>query len=220
LEPGVSGSYTRDVDDFWRPLHRKDALVDGHLSVQCYLDALAGASAAFGDAAREAGLTAPLARRCYHVPYGKMACKAHRHALALEGATEAEADDGFAEQVAPSLRLPAQVGNIYTGSLWLALASLLETDAAQLEGRRVGLFSYGSGCGAEQFAGTVAAGAGAFSARLRISAPLERRRRLEVSEYESIRAGDIEADRRSAAPVAGEGVRFLGVKDDKRQYAD
>jgi len=33
LEPGLSGSYTSEVDDFWRPLHRKDAVVDGHHSV-------------------------------------------------------------------------------------------------------------------------------------------------------------------------------------------
>ncbi len=43
IEIGRSGSFARDVYDFWRPLDRKDALVDGHFSVQCYLDALAGA---------------------------------------------------------------------------------------------------------------------------------------------------------------------------------
>ena len=48
--PTVSLDMTAlDVHDFWRPLHRKDALVDGHFSVQCYLDALAGA---YQDAAR------------------------------------------------------------------------------------------------------------------------------------------------------------------------
>jgi hydroxymethylglutaryl-CoA synthase len=151
LEPGASGSFSRDVDDFWRPLHRKEALVDRQLSVQCYLDALAGAYEAF----REVAPGAQLSRRCYHVPYGKMARKAHRHVLALEGRGEAEADASFAQEVAPSLRLPAQVGNIYTGSLWLSLASLLEAEAATLEGQRIGLFSYGSGCTAEFFAGTL-----------------------------------------------------------------
>src|SRR5438094_544899 len=73
LDAGVTGSYARDVNDFWRPLYSKEAVVDGHHSVQCYLDALAGAWSAFADAAREAGLDTNLARRCYHVPYGKMA---------------------------------------------------------------------------------------------------------------------------------------------------
>ena len=214
LEPGASGSFSRDVDDFWRPLHRKDALVDGQLSVQCYLDALAGAYAAF----REVAPGAQLSRRCYHVPYGKMARKAHRHVLALEGRSEAEADASFAQEVAPSLRLPAQVGNIYTGSLWLSLASLLEAEAATLEGQRIGLFSYGSGCAAEFFAGTVARGAGAFARSLRLSEPLERRRRLTVTEYEAIRRGDADADARPAESGRYGSVAYLGTRDDKRQY--
>ena len=83
--------------------------------------------------------------------------------MQLEGASEAEADASYTAEVAASLRLPSQVGNIYTGSLYLALASLLEAEAAELEGQRIGLFSYGSGCCAEYFAGRVVKGAGAFA---------------------------------------------------------
>ena len=215
LEPGNSGSYARAVDDFWRPLDRKDAVVDGHLSVQCYLDALDGAYRAW----KELGPGPALLRRCYHVPYGKMARKAHRHARALDGLSEEAADASFAAEVAPSLRLPAQVGNVYTGALWLSLASLLESDAKALEGQRVGLFSYGSGCAAEFFAGTVCPGAGAFAARLAISQPLERRRALSFAEYVQIRQDEGAADRRPVTEAPGEGVRFLGVQDDKRVYA-
>src|SRR5438067_1096046 len=75
LEVGVSGSYTKEVNDFWRPLHSKEAYVDGHLSVQCYLDAISGAYSSW----KAAGASPePIARRLYHVPYGKMARKAHR----------------------------------------------------------------------------------------------------------------------------------------------
>lgn len=219
LEPGVSGSYAREVDDFWRPLYRKDALVDGHLSVQCYLDALAGAYQAWKQVCRETGQVAPLVRRCYHVPYGKMAKKAHRHARTLDGLTEEQADASYAAEVAPSLRLPAQVGNVYTGSLWLSLASLLDAQAGALEGQRIGLFSYGSGCAAEYFAGTVAQGAGAYAQGLQLSLPLEKRKALSFSDYEAIRRGDAEADRRPAGePVPGKGPRFLGVRDDRRVY--
>jgi hydroxymethylglutaryl-CoA synthase len=163
LEPGITGSYARDVADFWRPLYKKDAVVDGHLSVQCYLDALAGAYDAWEQTSREVGLDPDdIVRRCYHVPYGKLARKAHRHLSGLRGFGDAEADASFATEVAPSLRFPSEVGNVYTGSLYLALASLLDAEASQLEGERVGLFSYGSGCCAEYFAGRVQPGAGAF----------------------------------------------------------
>jgi hydroxymethylglutaryl-CoA synthase len=221
LEPGVSGSFARDVDDFWRPLHSKDAVVDGQRSVQCYLDALIGAYAGYREAALESGLAPDaLARRCYHVPYGKMARKAHRHLLAHLGATEAEADARFAAEVGSSLRFSSEVGNVYTGSLYLALASLLDAEAAVLEGERVGLFSYGSGCCAEMFAGAVQPGAARFVAELALGAPLTSRRRLTIAEYEAIRAADGEVDRRPAsdAPPRALRVEFAGVDAERRVY--
>ena len=220
LEPGLSGSYTSEVSDFWRPLHRKEAVVDGHLSVQCYLDALAGAYGAWKEACAAADVHTQLARRCYHVPYGKMARKAHRHARLLDGLGEAAADASFAAEVGPSLAFPAEVGNIYAGSLYLALASLLHREARALEGQRIGLFSYGSGCVAEQFAGCVVAGAGAFAAALALDAPLVNRRRYSVAEYEALREGDRAADVRPAGPHGarpGE-VAFAGVEGDRRVY--
>jgi hydroxymethylglutaryl-CoA synthase len=221
LEPGVSGSYTSEVNDFWRPLDRKDAVVDGHHSVDCYLDALAGAYGAWTEACAAADVHGDLARRVYHVPYGKMARKAHRHSRMIDGLAEADADATFASEVASSLALPAEVGNIYTGSLYLALASLLHHDANAIERQRIGLFSYGSGCVAEYFAGRVVAGAGAFAAQLGLDAALTDRRRYSVAEYEAIRAQDAIADSRPVGnhqARAGE-VAFAGVEGERRVYA-
>jgi hydroxymethylglutaryl-CoA synthase len=222
LEVGVTGSYAQDVNDFWRPLYSKEAVVDGHHSVQCYLDAIAGAYTSWQKASAATGNTGELARRCYHVPYGKMAKKAHRHVMQLEGKTEAEADASYNAEVATSLRLPSQVGNIYTGSLYLALASLLEAEAGELEGKRIGLFSYGSGCCAEYFAGTVPPGAGAFADVLQMAEPLKDRRKYTFAEYEQIRLRDEEGDKR---PVNGEAhglpegsVAFVGIDSDRRVY--
>jgi hydroxymethylglutaryl-CoA synthase len=220
LEVGRGGSYARDVYDFWRPLDRKDALVDGHFSVQCYLDALAGA---YGEWRRgESPGDEPLARTCYHVPYGKMARKAHRHRQAIDGVGEQAADESFAVEVERSLDLPARVGNIYTGSLYLALASLLHAEVDALVARRVGLFSYGSGCTAEFFAGRVAEGAPELVRRLDLDAPLRECRRLSIAEYEALRGNDAEADRRRAPADAGRagaprGSAFLGIDEGERR---
>jgi hydroxymethylglutaryl-CoA synthase len=224
LEVGQSGSYARDVHDFWRPLDRKDALTDGHFSVQCYLDALAGAYAEWR-ALSHPGDQEPV-RTCYHVPYGKMARKAHRHRRMIDGLTEQAADQSFDQEVGASLILPAQVGNIYTGSLYLALGSLLHHEAAAVAGQRIGLFSYGSGCTAEFFAGRVHPEAAAMMTRMMIDEPLSHRRRLSIPEYEELRRGDAHADRRPAAAVAdGNGhaadadhrARFLGVDEAHRR---
>lgn len=221
IEAGASGSYAKDVDDFWRPLHRRDALVDGHLSVQCYLDALAGAYQGWKEASLARDLNGPLARRCYHVPYGKLARKAHRVARQLDGLSEAAADASFAAEVEPSLRLPAEVGNVYTGSLYLSLASLLHAQARELEGARIGLFSYGSGCTAEFFSGRVVAGAGLWAESLELAAPLAERRRYRLAEYEAIRAADAapEPQASEASPSARVGeIAFAGVRDGRRIY--
>ena len=53
--------------------------------------------------------------------------------------------------VAPSLAGAREVGNIYTGSVYMGLVSLLEAEREKAEGKKIGVFSYGSGCGAEQF---------------------------------------------------------------------
>jgi len=215
-EGGRTGSFARDVHDFWRPLHRKDALVDGKFSVQCYLDAL---QHAYVDWTQLAAGDEALARTCYHVPYGKMAQKAHRTRCAVDGLDDAAADQDFATTVAPSLQFSAQVGNVYAGSLYLALASLLHAEAAQLEGRRIGLFSYGSGCAAEFFAGRVAAGAGALTAALDLGAPLApgARTRLSIPDYEALRLGDAAADRRTSDASSERSYAFLGIDTAERR---
>jgi hydroxymethylglutaryl-CoA synthase len=63
----------------------------------------------------------------------------------------------FEEKVAPSLSLAREVGNIYSGSLYLALISMLEqTRDVDLTGQRILLGSYGSGASAKILSGVVA----------------------------------------------------------------
>ena len=50
-----------------------------------------------------------------------------------------------------SLLLAKMLGNIYTGSLYNGLVSLLCDDTIDLSNKKVMLFSYGSGCAASMF---------------------------------------------------------------------
>jgi len=125
----------------------------------------------------------------------------------------------FSEQVDPSLALCAQVGNIYTGSLYLALAGLLHAQAAGLVGRRIGLFSYGSGCTSEFYSGVVASNAAARIAATNVTGLLAARERISIADYERIMALP------PHAPLAGwkgsgDGTfHFVGVTNHQRQYA-
>src|SRR5207302_1114032 len=90
------------------------------------------------------------------------------------------------QQVDASLSLCSKVGNIYTGSLYLSLAGLLESDGAALAGKRIGLFSYGSGCTSEFFSGVVGPKAAEKVKALGLTQMLEARERISVEEYERI----------------------------------
>ncbi|MCU0686118.1 MAG: hydroxymethylglutaryl-CoA synthase [Polyangiaceae bacterium] len=222
LDAGLSGVWSNDVHDFWRPLYSKDALVDGHYSVRCYLDALGGAYAHYKELAGAPGVpffSERFAALAYHVPYGKMARKAHRHLRAVDG--DQDADASFDRLVGPSLILPAQAGNLYTGSLYLALASLLTCSPRPLDGARIGLFSYGSGSCAEFFSGTVNPGAQARVRSLGLPALFEGRRSLSVDEYEEImRARDAAHDERPFAELPRDtDYHFLGVREHRRTYS-
>lgn len=50
-----------------------------------------------------------------------------------------------------SLLLAKQLGNIYTGSLYNGLISLVCDTSVDLQGKKILMFSYGSGCAASMF---------------------------------------------------------------------
>jgi hydroxymethylglutaryl-CoA synthase len=226
LDHGVSGVFSTNVHDFWRPLGRREAMVDGHYSIQCYLDAVQGAFRMWRERAVSRGIvrddastSEQLARLVYHVPFCKMAKKAH---FALRSADfdgrddEARATASFEEQVAPSLVLPSRIGNTYTASLYVGLASLLMTDASSIAGKRVGMFSYGSGCSSELFSGVVGERAAEVIARARLDTLLAERTRIDVAEYEQIMSLAHDAPPSHAPPLGT--FRFKGVENDRRTY--
>ncbi|GGB82998.1 hydroxymethylglutaryl-CoA synthase [Marinobacterium zhoushanense] len=178
IDPEV-GNYTEDVMDFWRPNYRSTALVDGKYSTKIYLKSLKRAWESF----REASPLAfeDLSRFCYHLPFSRMAQKAHQHLVKLNKAIMAP--EQIDEQIEPTLSYNRIIGNSYTASMYIGLCSLLETCRDSLAGQRIGFFSYGSGCVAEFFSGTVKAGYEQFLHADRHQQMLEAREPLSYDEY-------------------------------------
>jgi hydroxymethylglutaryl-CoA synthase len=154
----------------------------------------------------------------YHVPFPKMARKAHDALRSFDG--DAEAAKSFEWQVKSGLELPKRIGNVYTGSLYLSLASVLATDPRDLGGASIALFSYGSGSCAEFFTGRIGRGAQARVRKLDLPRRLDARKRLSVAEYEQLMR-EPDRDTRPAVPAteAPGSYGFLGVKGDARVYA-
>jgi len=224
------GDYTRQVMDFWRPLYSKYAFADGQYPIECYLDALRGARE---DAVGEGGaLLENLGACLYHVPFVKMAFKAHQREMEVELGRSLSKDDNdawrrltdsYQRLTSPWLGLNAEIGNIYTGSLFLSLIDLLRQAAATLSGHEISMFSYGSGCGATYSIGRIEESAAEWRHALDPAEQLAARRRLTIAEYEDLieqseRADTVERLDPAQYGLAG-GLYYLGTRDHVRQYA-
>lgn len=230
IDPSRIGDYTRQVMDFWRPLYSKYAFADGHYSIECYLDALSGARE---DAIGDDPLVLDSLGAClYHVPFVKMAFKAHQREFEIEQGRRIDKDDNdawrsltdsFQRLTSPWLGLNAEIGNIYTGSLFLSLIDLLRQAADSLKGREISLFSYGSGCGATYSIGRIDDRAAEWRRALDPADHLAARRRLSIDEYETLVSESERAD--TAESLEPEryglngGLYYVGTRDHVRHYA-
>lgn len=212
------GSYTDDVMDFWRPNYRREAVVDGKYSIRVYLRALEESWR------RYAGLNVARfedhARFCYHLPFTRMAEKAHAHLVRHCGITPAAGD--FERQVNDGLRYNRITGNSYTGSLFMALASLLDHSEADLGGQRVGLFSYGSGCMGAFFSGIVQRG---YRDHLRTAAHaalFAARQPVSFADYLTWQAQELPEDGSTLElpRISANRFRLAGLREHRRIYED
>lgn len=218
-----SGTYSRDVHDFWRPTYQKTAEVRGKYSISCYLEGLVGA---YEDYMTRDVPAPEFGYHLYHAPFPNMARKAHDRLWEHRGASPSEQRESFDHQVAPALWGNRQVGNVYTGSLYLSLASLFESEGTLLARQRVAFFSYGSGSCSEFFAGQF----GGITATPGLRQALERRRWLDIDEYELLREQTDALEENQSAPStrakaedlpateAGPRFRFVGISDHERLY--
>lgn len=149
------GLHAEDAMDFWRPNYRREAFVEGKLSCELYLKALRHSwEHYFEQSQRDFSAHAGF---CYHVPVPRLAEKAHQRLAKIAGGVRINNEEAK-EILDTALYYSRRVGNTYTGSLYMSLASLLENDARDLSGKRISLYSYGSGCTGELFSVTVTSG--------------------------------------------------------------
>ncbi|ODV84891.1 hypothetical protein CANARDRAFT_28632 [[Candida] arabinofermentans NRRL YB-2248] len=88
-------------------------------------------------------------------------------------------------RVSPSLHLATNVGNMYTGSVYGSLASLLTyVSNEDLQGKRIGLFSYGSGLASSLYSIKVAGDLSKIIKVLNVDEKLTSRSLKTPTEYE------------------------------------
>lgn len=209
-------SYTDNQFDFWRPSYSDVALVDGKFSTELYQDCFCQVMAS----AKQAGLSPESWRNVvFHLPFTKMGKKA-LDALAQKGSVDAGLIERWQAAYEPATRLGRQVGNIYTGSLYLSLLSYLTQVEDLAAGDSLGLFSYGSGAVAELFSGTLQEGYREALDLAALKAHLERRQALAVQDYERIFAQRLpqEADYQVARQSQEAGFVLDKIDGHRRYY--
>ncbi|MCP4596954.1 hydroxymethylglutaryl-CoA synthase [Neptuniibacter sp.] len=215
IDPEV-GNYTEDVMDFWRPNYRSTALVDGKYSTKIYLKSLKKTWENFVEVSALA--FHDFSHFCYHLPFSRMAEKAHKHLAKINkaGLTLEQVE----QQVEDTLHYNRIIGNSYTASMYIGLTSLLENCKQNLAGKKVGFFSYGSGCVAEFFSGTVVAGYEKCLHTLNHKSMLDARQEVSYDEYLQLyRYPDPKDGEHHDIPAGTTGrFRLAAISGHKREY--
>lgn len=174
-----AGLYTEDVMDFWRPLYQDVGFVDGKFSAKVYLQAL---KACWKDLQDRFGIKAmDFQLFCYHLPFTRMAVKAHQYLL-QDNLVDRDPQAELAK-LEPSLVYSRQVGNCYSAAAYLGLLSLLENSHEDLTNQKLALFSYGSGCVGEILTATVMPGYQKYLHKRQHEEGLKARRLVNIEEY-------------------------------------
>ena len=223
IDPGAYGLHGFDTFDSARPLPDRD-VVDVDRSLMAYLECLRHSVNGYLATVADADLHATFDYLALHTPFPGMVKAAHRSLLRdLTGASAEAIERDFAERVAPSLRYPSLVGNLFSGSLYLALAALIDT-VQPVRDCRVGLFSYGSGCSSEFFSGVIGTESARRVGKLGIADGLARRRLIDFAEYRTLlpaaRAALVPAENREIDLSLADGptLALTAVHDYQRHY--
>ncbi len=181
VDVGAFGCYSYETMDSARPSPEFD-IADVDRSLFAYLDCLTNSFADYRSRVDGADFATTFDHLVLHTPFSGLVRAAHRKMMRETGMPADRVEEDFTRRVLPSLAYPARVGNLCSGSVYLALASLL--DHVDLgDGARVGLYSYGSGCSSEFFSGVVDSASTAAVAAQGIRDRLARRRELSFAEY-------------------------------------
>ena len=180
---------TRDIMDFWRPNYSDFPHVDGHFSTKQYLDCL---ETTWNEYSKKFNKSLDnFEAICFHLPFPKIGLKGLNTIVPKQ--ENENLKDKLNENFHTSIIYNQKVGNIYTGSLYLNLLSLLENSKSLSSGDNILMYSYGSGAVCEIFSVTLVDG---FEKRLRSDrmADFDTRVKLSIEEYEKMFFEKIELD--------------------------
>ena len=103
----------------------------------------------------------------------------------------------YEKKMATSLEASAIIGNLYTASMYMGLRSLLEFEfkmGTDLEGKRIGFGSYGSGSSAMVFSGVIQPEYKEVVSRMNLDEDIGPRQKLSMEQYERLHRNERKFD--------------------------
>ncbi|PHS16293.1 MAG: 3-hydroxy-3-methylglutaryl-ACP synthase [Blastopirellula sp.] len=185
VDVGANGYYGYEVMDTCRPLADSEA-GNADLSLLSYLDCCEKAFLEYAKRINQVCYKNSFQYLAFHTPFGGMVKGAHRSNMRkILGASPIEIDEDFNNRVLPGLNYCQRVGNIMGATVLLSLLSTICNSDFRLS-KRIGCFSYGSGCCSEFYSGVVDASDAQRLRKELIEAQLDGRYQLTVDEYEDL----------------------------------
>jgi hydroxymethylglutaryl-CoA synthase len=234
LELGKDGYWTHEISDLIRPTASVET-GNSETSLVSYMEALHGAFEHFLTRVPEARqYDAAFQYHIYHMPFGGMAWRAHKTLLRFgnDSVGTKDAWSNFERKGLAGLQYIRRMGATYSSSTLIGLLGLIDGASGMEPGKRVSIFSYGSGCCAEFYCAKSGTKAKEAAAAAALRSRLNARRIVDVTEYERIErqrakwaeCGDYDVPLDDLqwydAVYRGRGMlTFRGMKDYYRQYA-
>jgi polyketide biosynthesis 3-hydroxy-3-methylglutaryl-CoA synthase-like enzyme PksG len=183
VDKGANGYYGYEVMDTCRPVPDSEA-GNADLSLLSYLDCCENSFREYQKRVEGVDYQTTFDYLAFHTPFGGMVKGAHRTNMrTFKQAKPGDIEADFEKRVLPSIAYCQRVGNIMGATTQLALASTIDNGNFSTP-KRVGVFSYGSGCCSEFYSGIVTAKSQEKIRQYNLSGHLNDRYMLSMDEYE------------------------------------
>jgi len=185
MDFGANGIYGYEVMDTCRPLPEIET-GDPDLSLLVYMDCLENSFKHYATRRDNVDFQNTFDYLAFHTPFAGLVKASHRKMMReLKKATPQDIEADFKQRMEPSLSYCRHVGNVYSGTVYLALAGLI-ANADYESSKRVGVFSYGSGCSSEFYSGLITPQSKQKLLNMKIKEALDTRYKLSIDAYDKM----------------------------------
>ncbi|SFR72252.1 hydroxymethylglutaryl-CoA synthase family protein [Anaeromicropila populeti] len=227
IDIGANGYYGHEVFDTCRPTPDSEAL-NSDVSLMSFLECFEEAFAEYCRRVADVNFKDTFQYLAIHTPFGGMAKGAHRTMMRkLYKLKTKEIEEDFEKRVAPGMTYCQRVANIMGGTVYLSLISTIENGDFDVN-KRIGCYSYGSGCCSEFFSGIVTKEGQNNIRKMKVKEHLDSRYCLSMDEYERVfaKGNSVKFGTRNTKPdielipgvIANKPDKKLLVLDEIKEY--